>query len=176
MKDFMKVLSNVFSFTKSEVRVIIFISAVISAGYIVKFYGSLTGESDKGTYDYSEYDNEFRERSLKIYADDNKKRDTSSSGERELYGKLTAAEKTLIQKKETEAADGSEGTADFTIDINTAGADELTELPGIGESIAERILEYREANKRFASVKDLMKVKGIGRKKFEKIKKFVKAD
>lgn len=50
------------------------------------------------------------------------------------------------------------------ININTATLEELTQLKGVGEKIAEAIIAYREANDLFKSVADLEKVKGIGPK------------
>lgn len=51
------------------------------------------------------------------------------------------------------------------LDINTAPAEELAGLPGIGEVLAERIVDYRTANGPFETVEDLTKVPGIGGKK-----------
>lgn len=48
------------------------------------------------------------------------------------------------------------------VDINTATSEELQTLPGIGPAIAERIIAYREEHGSFASVEDLLNVKGIG--------------
>lgn len=59
------------------------------------------------------------------------------------------------------------------ININTADIDELMTLDGIGEVIAGRIIEYREANGDFKSVEELINVKGIGEKKLEAIRGFV---
>ncbi|MEO7908308.1 MAG: helix-hairpin-helix domain-containing protein [Roseiflexaceae bacterium] len=55
------------------------------------------------------------------------------------------------------------------LDLNTASASDLDGLPGIGQSFAERIIEYRTSNGPFASVEDLQKVKGIGASLFAKI-------
>ena len=55
------------------------------------------------------------------------------------------------------------------ININQASADELAELPGIGNAYAERIAAYREKNGEFKKKFDLTKVKGIGKKKYQKI-------
>jgi competence protein ComEA len=52
------------------------------------------------------------------------------------------------------------------LDLNTATAEDLTLLPGIGEELAARIVEYREANGPFESVEELMEVSGIGEAKF----------
>lgn len=52
------------------------------------------------------------------------------------------------------------------IDINTADAKQLSQLKGIGNSYAVRIVEYREQNGAFQVPEDIMKVKGIGKKIF----------
>lgn len=57
-----------------------------------------------------------------------------------------------------------------TIDLNTASAAQLEELPGVGPSIAQRILEHREKNGPFASVDGLLEVSGIGPATLEKIR------
>lgn len=55
------------------------------------------------------------------------------------------------------------------VNINTASAAELQSLPGVGPSTAEAIVKDREANGAFASPEDLMRVSGIGEKKFAKM-------
>lgn len=62
------------------------------------------------------------------------------------------------------------------IGINSANAEDLEALPGIGSTLAERIVEYRALNKRFKTVNELAKVNGIGEKKLESIKPFVNLD
>lgn len=55
------------------------------------------------------------------------------------------------------------------INVNTADAGVLAELPGIGETLAERIVDYRTAHGAFHSKQELQKVKGIGRGKYAAI-------
>lgn len=56
------------------------------------------------------------------------------------------------------------------VNINTATKEELTTLDGIGEKYAERIIETRERRGGFTSIEQITEVKGIGQKRFEKIK------
>ena len=56
------------------------------------------------------------------------------------------------------------------ININTASANELQALPGIGAKTATRILEYRQKNGPFKKVEELMNVRGVGEKNFLKLK------
>ena len=56
------------------------------------------------------------------------------------------------------------------IHINKASADELQAIKGVGPALAERIMNYRDANGSFKTVDELKEVKGIGDAKFEKIK------
>ncbi len=61
----------------------------------------------------------------------------------------------------------------FKVNINTADVNELTAIPGIGEVTASNILEYRNENGNFKSPEDIMNVKGIGEKTYEKIKNYI---
>lgn len=59
------------------------------------------------------------------------------------------------------------------IDINQAGITDLVKLPGIGEVLAKKILEFRQNIGYFRSIQDLLKVKGIGNSKYDKIKDYI---
>lgn len=59
------------------------------------------------------------------------------------------------------------------VNINTAGIDELDRLPGIGEATARAIVEEREANGPFSVPEDLMRVSGIGEKKYAKLEAMI---
>ena len=59
------------------------------------------------------------------------------------------------------------------ININTADADELVKLPGIGPAIAARIIEYRTENGPFQEISEIKNVRGIGQARFEAIKDYI---
>lgn len=59
------------------------------------------------------------------------------------------------------------------ININTATISELDTLPGVGEATAATIIQDREQNGPFASIEDLMRISGIGEKKFAKVKDYI---
>jgi competence protein ComEA len=56
------------------------------------------------------------------------------------------------------------------VNINTASFEELILLPGIGRILAERILEYRKRQGLFKNLEEIKKIKGIGEKKYLKLK------
>ena len=82
-------------------------------------------------------------------------------------------EKELEKEREKTTWQEAE-TGDKRVNINTAGISELTTLPGIGESRAKDILDYREKNGGFKKPEDLMKVPGIKEGTFNKLKDLIK--
>jgi competence protein ComEA len=66
-----------------------------------------------------------------------------------------------------------ETDSNLVVQINTASLEELKRLPGIGDVIAQRIIEYRKTYGPFQSVEDLINVKGIGTKKLQDIKESI---
>jgi competence protein ComEA len=59
------------------------------------------------------------------------------------------------------------------VNINTATAEQLQTLPGVGEKLAARIVEYRQKSGSFKTTQELMNVKGVGQKNFTKIEAFL---
>ncbi len=72
-----------------------------------------------------------------------------------------------------EAADGP--FPGFPVDINTADAEALMLLPGVGRTTARTIIAEREKRRGFKSIDDLKSVRGMGEEKFEALKKYIVA-
>jgi len=62
------------------------------------------------------------------------------------------------------------------IDLNRAGPRDLEKLPAIGPAMAKKIIDFRRESGDFQKIEDLMKVKGIGHKKFNRLREHVFVD
>lgn len=80
-----------------------------------------------------------------------------------------------VQSGDSGTASGTDGsdTADKKVNLNTATKEELMTLPGIGESRADAIIEYRTTSGGFSSIEDIQNISGIKEKAFEKIKDYI---
>lgn len=68
------------------------------------------------------------------------------------------------------AAGSLAAEASGVVNINTADSEQLSLLPRVGPTVAQRIVDFRQENGRFQTLEDLMLVRGIGEKTFELIK------
>jgi competence protein ComEA len=78
-----------------------------------------------------------------------------------------------ISAKE-DSIDADDEAKDGMVNINTANTSKLESLPGIGEVIAARIVEYRESKECFSCIEDIKKVSGVADGKFNQIKDLIK--
>lgn len=150
-------LRDLFTFTHNEQKVLIGLALVFLAGAGIKAYRLLTHHERRtddaaAQFDYRNQDSVFRAR--------------SSAAVLPALGSQKPASSKRI------------GTETGRININTAGRRELLLLPGVGESTAARILAYRAAHGTFGRESDLMRIKGIGKKKLERLRPsiFVETD
>lgn len=72
-------------------------------------------------------------------------------------------------------APAPDGGGGLVVNLNTASASELTALPGIGETLAARIVAWREEHGPFARVDQVMAVSGIGPSTYERIRPYARA-
>ncbi len=71
------------------------------------------------------------------------------------------------------AAAAAKAAPSGQININTASVQQLTALPGVGEKLAARIVEYRQKQGGFKNVSELMNVQGLGEKNLAKIQAYL---
>jgi competence protein ComEA len=93
-----------------------------------------------------------------------------------LATKVKDGDKVLVPKRGAAGGGGEGGSAPAqsqTVNLNTATTDQLDALPGIGPSLAQRIVAYREQHGGFRTVDELQKVPGIGPAKFSQLKDLV---
>jgi len=168
--DFISKLQTMFSVTKSELITSAFILFFLVFGLIAKSLKNSDIESSKEpiTKIYSKLDS---------LAEVNKNTITGTDNYGNSYEKLAFAD-TIIKKvanygspsnKPNKKANDMKNTK---VNLNTASKVQLMKIPGIGEKTAIKILEYREKHQ-FTNVDDIMNIKGIGKKKFEKMKEFI---
>jgi competence protein ComEA len=96
-----------------------------------------------------------------------------TDGEQIVIAKRGAAPGGSSAGSGTTTAGGASGGAGALVNVNTATLDELETLPGIGEVLGQRIIDYREQHGPFQSVEDLLNVSGIGDSRLADIKPHV---
>lgn len=74
---------------------------------------------------------------------------------------------------ETAVTEPAQSDIAFPININSAGIEELTAIPGIGPTLARRILDFRTRNGSFETPEELLNVEGIGSGKLEAILDYI---
>lgn len=162
------------SFTKNELKVAIFIVVILFSGFSIKFIKDIFSNS---IYDYSKSEEIFKKLSRgSLYntgVDSLNHRDTIIEGyNNKLTQTLKTAEDSLKTGKKKKSKK-EENLKPKSININTATKEILITLPGVGESTAEKIIKYRETHKGFRKIEHIMKVKGIGKKKFDNMKEYI---
>jgi len=153
-------LQSFFGISKSELTVTSIILLGLLMGLIIKAFDKDETDSEKVNQEiYSALDS-LAEAQKTTYIGT----DIRNNPYPELEKGDTVVKKTGFQKKPK--------ISSGTININTASKLELMKLPGVGESTALKIIEYR-TKQAFTNASDIMNIKGIGQKKFEKMKPFI---
>lgn len=95
----------------------------------------------------------------------------SKDGNIGSLGSQSGVEGNAVGKvSKTSSSEQGKNTNGEIVNINTADVEGLKKLKGIGPAMAQRIIDYREANGSFQAPEDIMQVKGIGKAKYAKLK------
>jgi len=157
-------LSEKAGLTTHELNIFVFLILIFSMGYIYKYY-SQNDKVELKVFDYSTKDSLFRLAGDKIHP-----QVTAKNGEKTVDYKqevldFNTQNFTKVEVKKT--------AAEKSINLNTAGFEELVSIPGLGEKTAQKILEFSTKNGLFTSLEQLQDIKGIGVKKYNKISIYV---
>ena len=162
-------LSKKIGFTETEIVVILFLTGLFILGFI---YIEFIKGGNKEQYKYIDYSKE--DSLFSIYSNFNPEDDPDDSllnNNLEIKKKVLELSDTIAYVKKDISA-----LAEKSININTAGINDLIKLPGIGKKTAEKIIQLRNQRGKFKRLDELMDVKGIGEIKFSKIKDYLYVD
>jgi len=158
MQGFLHKLACRIGFTETEIKVLLFIILTFCGGYAYTLYSDTVLNSEE-KFDYTIPDSIFLSKDLNGAI--NQEKDITYNEEvSEFKSDINTTKKETIKAGEK-------------VNLNIAGKSELMKLPGIGEKTAEKIIDYRKQNGKFKRIEDLMEVKGIKIKKFEKIRELI---
>jgi competence ComEA-like helix-hairpin-helix protein len=161
-----KKLSKKFGFTETEVLVILFLVTMFIMGFIYKEFFKEKNNTEYKKFDYSHEDSLFQ-----YYSNLNPELESEDSllvSNLEIKKKVLELNDSLYYSKKQNIT-----LKEKSININSAGIEELVMLPGIGEKTAEKIILLRKERGKFNKLEEILDVKGIGEIKFNKIKKFL---
>jgi len=164
IKKFSKLAEKI-GFTETETKVISFLISVFVGGSFAYFYKYKDVKKDSIQFNYSKQDSLFDYAGNKLNGSKQKNIEINVDSKQELLD--FSNNKIKNRKKFVKTL------TEKSININTADIAALCSLPGIGNSTAKSIINYRTKVKKFTAIKEIKKVKGIGNKKFNKIKKYL---
>ena len=158
-----KKFSEKAGFTQTEIKVIFFLLIILLIGGVAKTVTQSKENFDYNNFSYTKDDSLFisespGNKSIKAF-------ETSDSLNRSNVldfknQSFFNAERKAIPKEKS-------------VNLNKSGVEELTKIPGIGKIIAKNIIELRNQRGKFLNLEELLDVKRIGDKKFNKIKRYI---
>jgi comEA protein len=166
LEKFTAKLQNITKTSKAELTVAFIIVFGLSIGLAIQVFFS----EEKDFYSENEQVYNFLDSIAEAEATTYIGTDMENNVHKELAKADTVVEKkSLFPQHNTKKKPIQK---DEKININTASKVELMSLSGVGEKTAQKIITYRK-NTPFNSIEDIQNVKGIGPKKFEKMKQFI---
>jgi competence protein ComEA len=161
-------ISKKTNLTTTEIKIIGFIISVFLIGLTYKTFFEIKDSNTYLSFNYEEEDAKFYSLASDSLSSNNQKRDNKEVDYKQEVLDFNTKNFNNVKKKIL--------PAEKSINLNTATADELSNLPGVGEKTAQRIIEYRQSISKFKRINQLLNVKNIGDKKLKQISKYVYID
>jgi competence protein ComEA len=158
--------SKKIGFTSTETNVILFILTACLVGIAVNIIKDITNDKKFLEFDYKQEDSLFNAATGGSGIEDS----TVIQTEKKIASKPELMDFTKGFKSNT-----TEKTYSLRkkINLNKANISELMRLPGLGQKTAGALIDYRNKHGRIKSMDELLNIKGIGKKKLEKIKNLI---
>ncbi|MBK8945087.1 MAG: helix-hairpin-helix domain-containing protein [Ignavibacteriae bacterium] len=163
MKNYLNIISLKLSLTAQEIKSGAFILIVLLLGLSVKFTNFKISENPKQKYHFNFFDSLNKVIQLEQQTLEYESKIVEKRVDSDLELSDFSVKKLDSNKKIAKILPES------IININTSSVFDFAKLPGIGPKTAEKIVELRNSRKGFKKIDELMDVKGIGKKKFNKI-------
>ncbi len=165
LKELFHKISVKIGFTENELKVLFFVVIVFCVGLFGKYlFVNFPGESAHRAQNGSTLPQGMKNKQIGSSFGINEEKKVES--ERKVSD-FSTNDKNANYKKSLPALKNK-------VNLNSAGIDELVLLPGIGKKTAMKIIDYRNKHGKFNDLSELKNVKGIGKNKFEKIKKLIR--
>jgi competence ComEA-like helix-hairpin-helix protein len=158
-------LSRKFGFTRTETNVIIFIAGFCLLGVAVNII-----KISKNNKAYLEFDYKVQDSLFNAASGDSKSDSVGNIKQKKFDSQRELLDFTSGKTQREFSGKALPGNK---ININTASADELVLIPGVGKATAGRIIQYRARHKKFKKFEELLNVKGIGKAKLNKMKEAI---
>ena len=163
-------ISQRLGLTKTEINTLVFVLITFFIGFAAKHTKSSLSVKLEKTYDYSFQDSLFKA----LNSNTNNHTDSLKIVEKRVDSNQELSDFSIREKDSKK--NNRLNLKKSSINLNTADKALLTKLPGIGPKTAQKIIHLRNEKSGFKSIEELTKVKGIGLKKLQKIKKFLYID
>jgi competence protein ComEA len=163
----LKKLSRKIGFTETESKIVLFLISALFVGIFLNFIKESKNDKNLLQFDYRVSDSIFNNGAAALESADTLEK---------IIEKYVDSKRELLDFNGAKFAENNLNNSGFNgkkIEINGASAKDLISLPGIGPKTADAIVNYRIKYGRFKVVEDLLNVRGIGKSKFEKIRKHI---